>query len=145
MQPSHCILRVLGLNTQPKNTEERTMGTAASISALKNGTFLVESMSGRPTSYAVKLGEKPSCTCPHFAHRLAAQEGGPGCKHIQAARKEVSRLRWSRYMGSARRLTPERVMHWMRFYADRDPEVYGALVAVWNERKQETRLRGVFA
>lgn len=53
---------------------------------LEDGKFMVKSHSNKGVSYEVAL-DPPSCSCPHFANRLAqtweGSEEGQICKHIE--------------------------------------------------------------
>lgn len=120
-------------------------GRPTAVTKRPDGTFSVDSFRGEGSSYVVHLTGRPTCSCPHFQHRLA--ESGGECKHIASAKEQE---RWIDAAERARKLSDDHLNHWLRVHQANDNLIVaGAIRFVRAERKaaalRDAELRAVFA
>ena len=111
-----------------------------------DGSFILESFRGEEKAYVVTLGPAPSCSCPHFQHRLKELPGA-FCKHIAAAEKQAA---WLAAVEKARALSDRDLNLCLQKYTlQGDATLTGALRTVRNERKlraaQGAALKALFS
>jgi len=83
------------------------------MTQLKDGSFIVESMSGAERAYRVDP-QAITCTCPHFVRRLAGT--GQLCKHLKAVEAALGPqpTALERATAKAAGLTDEELLHWAK-------------------------------
>lgn len=81
------------------------------MTSLKDGSFIVESMSGAERAYRVDP-QAATCTCPHFVRRLSGT--GQKCKHLLAVEEAPQPTGLERAAAKAAGLTDEELLHWAK-------------------------------
>src|SRR3989442_15477996 len=99
---------------------------------LGDNRFAMDSFRGESKSYTVTLGSAPTCTCPHFAKRLAGT--GQTCKHIDDTRRQA---RFLKLLETAKGLTDADLARLLARYTELgNAEVTGALRCERHRRQQ---------